>query len=192
MIDDLVLLDLCSASYVEPLVVDTGSVHVLVKSIDGATVIIFRGTASPLDWIRNVSVAPVSEPGIGMVHSGFMNGVNSVWAKIPAAGEIVITGHSKGGAEAKLLAAKFAAGGRPPVKLTTFGAPRVCWFTNGRLAELLAGVAGVDYRNCDDPVPNVPANYHHPREIVQLGKQFQDKQIIEDHFLDAYRHSLSP
>lgn len=191
MLTDLELLDVCQKTYDEPATIDTGSVHVRIETVGEFKVIAFRGTANTLDWLRNASVVPANTSLLGRVHSGFFDGMMSVWPRIPADGKIVITGHSKGGAEAKLLAAMFAAGGRPPAKLTTFGAPRVCWFNNSRTADLLKTIDGVDYRNADDPVPNVPIDYHHPREIVQIGKRFEDLHVVEDHFLAAYRASLA-
>jgi hypothetical protein len=189
MLSDLDLCDLAAQAYGD-CTIDTGSVHVLLKDYKGAKVIAFRGTASPRDWMRDLAKVPFSHEHLGSIHAGFLTAVKSVWARIPSVGPIVITGHSKGGAEAHVLAGMFMAGGRQVTKLTTFGSPRSCYLSGSGLAAFLKSIPGADYANADDPVPMVPFNWFHPRPLTQIGRRFQDFNVIEDHYLAAYRAAL--
>jgi hypothetical protein len=189
MISDIELCDLAAQAY-GPCTIDTGSIHVLLTDYKGAKVISFRGTNSPRDWLQDFVKIPFTHEHLGSIHAGFLTAVKSVWAKIPSEGPIVITGHSKGGAEAHILAGMFSAGGRQVTKLTTFGSPRSCFLAGSGLAAFLKNIPGADYCNADDPVPRVPFGWFHPRPLTQIGRRFQDLDIIEDHYLAAYRAVL--
>lgn len=151
-----------------------GGTEVLVRTVRKHTVIAFRGTEFDLSdiiddlqgypwWSREVS---------GFVHRGFLQGVRAIWPGLSMIGEgaqkLVLTGHSKGGAEAILLGAMLTRLDRPPVQIETFGAPRVGF---SGLSKILKKVPGKRHRLGDDIVPTVPHRfplpYRHDRELTQ-------------------------
>ena len=98
----------------------------------------------------------------------------------------MLTGHSKGGAEALVLGAMLAVAGLAPARITTFGAPRVGDAAFGRL---LAGIAGADYRYGGDPVPFVPPQLEHPRGLQAVGP-VRTFARVGDHAIGNYVEAL--
>jgi hypothetical protein len=96
-------------------------------------VLAFRGT-DPLtlpNWITDAAIALATRGEYdGKVHTGFQTVLRGSWRMIadalePARGlPLFVTGHSMGGALAKLAACRLAREGRPAVATYTFGAPR--------------------------------------------------------------------
>jgi hypothetical protein len=160
---------------------------------DGAIVVAFRGSHSINDWIHDFEVRPSLDPELGWCHAGFLGNVRGVAGQIMhdvVGKRTIVTGHSKGGAEAKLFAALLVAAGRPPAQLTTFGAPRVAAQSNDRLAALLAAVPGMDYRHRVDPVPGLPHGFSHPRPVHQLVEPLAALEAITDHLIAHYIAAL--
>lgn len=192
MITDLRACDLCEAAYTASAKWSRLDVHATLTEEDGLSIVAFRGSASLIDWFRDFQAIPhlpVKQQQIGLVHEGFFIDVMQVAPAIQedlAGKEVVLAGHSKGAAEAQLLAALMVAAGTPPVQLVTFGAPR-CGF--GRLQETMHGLPGSDFVNAPDPVPPLPIPYLHPRPTTQLGVKAWLPRI-EDHFLVNYRTAL--
>ena len=98
---------------------------------DGGThVWSFRGTTfDGLDILKDLRACPWRPRALGglWVHKGFWRGVEAL------AGEtgmptywrrLVLTGHSKGGAEATVMAALLCLNHFPPAAVVTFGSPR--------------------------------------------------------------------
>jgi hypothetical protein len=136
----------------------------------GAWVLAWRGTALDRvsDLLLDMEIMPINHPTLGLVHSGFLRGMMSVAEAVAndVAGreqQVVLTGHSLGGAMALLFGAWMASQGRPVHSIVTFGAPR---FARRQVAELLRYTPGVDYCTAGDPVCNSWSwIYKHPRPV---------------------------
>ena len=98
----------------------------------GRLFIAVGGSAGMGDWIQNIRVLPWYEQGLGLCHRGFLLGARDIYGS-PALQKalhsehtrsIHIAGHSKGAAEATIVAAMLKRDGYPVYKLTTFGSPR--------------------------------------------------------------------
>lgn len=97
-------------------------------------VLAFRGTepATLANWVTDAvfSLASKSEYA-GRVHSGFSAALASVWPEVSAClkrvGDVplFVTGHSMGGALAKLTACRLADAGVAAMATYTFGSPRL-------------------------------------------------------------------
>jgi len=106
--------------------------HVLVVPATTAApmIIAFRGSADVRAWLTDLRIGFTSTP-FGRVHAGFWQSTNSVIAdvldlpQVRAAVPVVVTGHSKGAAEAVICARLLAASGKPVEAVHTFGKPRV-------------------------------------------------------------------
>lgn len=194
--DDLDLAKLASAAY-DPTPTWSGAdVFAYATAVDAATTVVaFRGSLTIDDWAHDFDALPKHDPDLGFCHQGFLDNVRSVAAPIMQAmlgRQVIVTGHSKGGAEAQLLAALFVKAGRPPLQLSTFGAPRIEALGNYTVTALLEAVAGVDYRHRDDPVPDVPLGFNHPRSVFQLQPPRLEIAVIADHFISSYITALQP
>lgn len=141
------------------------------------TVLAFRGSKTPEDWIRDLGALPSYESDIGFVESGFMLGMRGAlreWRREYPSVRPWITGHSLGGARAALLAALLVhADFALPQALVTFGAPRPGFFKLRRV--LRRGKFPMRaYQNDGDPVPALPPHvckimpYIHPETSVPL------------------------
>lgn len=101
-------------------------------------VIVIRGSNDAQDWVGNVRFRLVKVEG-GRVHEGFQQGAESLWPEfieileehVGKGDRVHLTGHSRGGAIAVLLAQRLHreySVWRPefvPKSVFTFGAPRV-------------------------------------------------------------------
>jgi hypothetical protein len=181
-----------ATSYTDPVTWERGNCHVLLAESDGYHVIAFRGTASIADWLVDFEASPKLHAALGWCHDGFLDDVLGVSEQMLAdlAGKrVVVTGHSKGGAEALIFAGLMVVAAQAPEAVVTFGAPRPAY---AKLGEVLAGVAVREYRHGNDPVPEVLpeiAGWRHVREpLIQIGKPEPD--AISDHFIEGYRKAL--
>jgi len=102
-----------------------------VVKTDNLQFVLCRGTADIEDWAVDLSAAQTDSACCrGSLHSGFAASAGSVYLGIKSALEkqtpIYLTGHSKGAAEATIIAAGLASAGFNVAGLFTFGSPRVC------------------------------------------------------------------
>ena len=175
MITDRQLAEACQATYVgAPQTWGTDVVHVFLSEIDGCQVLAFEGTQSPQEWAIDILGASPDDTKmhhdtLGIVHRGWYHDVMAVSDQIlayvmsmPLGTRFAVTGHSKGAAEALIMAAELIENGVALERVATFGTPHP-----GALAGYLANVAGADYRNNDDPVWDVPPFLPHPRGRIQ-------------------------
>lgn len=151
----------------------------LVEGGDGGrrfACLLFRGTATPRDWLRNLRVLPRRWPGGGKVHRGFLRAFGAVWPalrrRLEPARPLFVAGHSLGGALAALAAAALR-----PRAVYTFGMPRVgdAAFAGSLRAPLFRLV------NRSDLVARVPPAGP-PLQFVHCGERWR---IGDDGALDA-------
>jgi|GEM_PF-2509642 len=155
-------------------------------------IIVFRGTLpypggglggeaqeiSLQDWLNDANYAAQPDPVLGLVHKGFLDSFDNVWpgilkqiqgwqaaGKLKPGAKVYVTGHSKGGALARLAALELSTGKLLSVtEVDTFGAPRV----GGPDFAAKYGKAGLTdnrYENDDDLVPHMPLS---PEELTLL------------------------
>lgn len=162
------LAERCRDAYNMPLDMEADGVEVRVTYDDHENLVFaFRGTTfDGADIIKDLRTIPwYSSKLQGWYHKGFLKGAQAILR--PLANELrkhdsatgiedipyLLTGHSKGGAEATIVAALMTRLGRPPHALVTFGAPYAgddslrCW---------LKDVDGHRVANRSDPVTGVP------------------------------------
>ena len=193
--DPLACARLCAEAYGAPPDLVAGDVKVIRRAAGATTIYAFRGSVDGADWAIDLDSLPWHDGDLGCpVHRGFGCDLTEIWPVIaadPAArtGTVVLTGHSKGGATAILVAARLVVDGRPPAALITFGAPRVA--VGGRLGTLLDGVPQSHYRHGRDIVPTVPpgAWWRHPAPLIGIG---QPGNPVTDHCIAGYVGALDP
>ncbi|MGI2172505.1 lipase family protein [Shewanella sp. MF05960] len=127
----------------------------------GEAVLAFRGTAGMCDVLTDLHCGVTSGPNNQLVHSGFNRTFNSMKPQIKTLLEnlgdkpLHCIGHSLGGALANLAAIWIRTNFKNPVKLYTFGAPRVGFAPYAIQVETsLSGIYRAVHRS--DPVPMVP------------------------------------
>ena len=149
-----------------------------LKRLDGFDVVIFRGSVTLWDWLRDFR-ALATPSRIGHVHNGFHAGMEHMWADLkPLLSQpTIVAGHSLGAARADVLAALMTVDGVPPVARVVFGEPKPGLLD---FARLIAGIAGRSYRNGDsthhDLVTDVPFSfppeqYVHPTPTIPVCAQ---------------------
>lgn len=198
--DDYALdADLCRASvsaYSAPATfIADGDVHAVVTARGDLTVIALQGTVPTdwRDWFRDFAAWPellIDHPSLGPCHAGFVSGAEAILQQVRGvvsqSRPFAVTGHSKGGALAIATGALLMDCGLMPLRVTTFGAPRVGM---APLAEILSKAPGRRYRHGDDPVPEVPCwPYRNDRGWTRLGDPGLDP--IEDHEVQRYLDAM--
>jgi len=148
-----------------------------------STIIVIRGTANAENWLRDARFWPKKSCGGHLAHGGFVDAFRKLCAGgMPTvkSGNLVVTGHSLGGAVATLLAEHVGC------KLITFGSPRVYW--------RFSWAPQLDHTRVvrdDDPVPCVPAiMYSHRCDPLTLSDGDGQLLQIEDHFMAGYIKAL--
>lgn len=141
--------------------------QLFIAYTDDATVIAFRGTQEPKDWITDAKFEKDRDDANGngaKIHHGFLTAIESVWPSIVdwiaerqlQNKPLWIAGHSLGGALAALAADRALSLGWTVNGLYTYGQPRV---GNKRYIDALAGkLSGRYFRfvNNKDIVTRVP------------------------------------
>ncbi len=128
---------------------------------EGELVLAFRGTACGPDILTDLHCGTTLGPSYHPVHAGFNRTFYSFKKQIESElnklgpRPVHCVGHSLGGALANLAANWIKKRYSVPVKLYTFGAPRVGWNGFATQSEtLLEGVYRAVHRS--DPIPMVP------------------------------------
>lgn len=160
------------------------------------SLVAFRGTASFKDWTFNLRAKPVAGC-VGQVHEGFQGALNQIGPAIvsrlkarPAGLPVWITGHSLGGAMARLCAADLHfKEGITPAGLYTFGQPRVGDLEFILRFEAELGSRTFRYVNDHDIVPHVPPHsfgyrHEHERFFFDAAGNFQMDQDQFEEELD--------
>lgn len=155
--------------------------------------VLFPGTETIQDWMTDLKIrkCPWS---FGQVHRGFQEAFGSVateiTAMLPENSEVVIAGHSLGGALATLFASALH-GFRRVHAVYTFGSPRVgnrafARHYNDALAERSFRIV-----NAGDPVPRLPwmlGTYRHVDHLTYLNR---DGGIDENRLAVAAKEFLA-
>lgn len=146
-----------------PVLVDSMAAYVM--SWEDVTIIAFRGTDNPANWLVDLDIVPIDTPH-GEIHKGFWTGYKSLKPEIIKAVRgkspkyLWTTGHSLGGALAVVCAYDTVENEKLGVHgVMTFGQPRVA---RNALAGYLAGLLSeryVYFVNDADVVPRVPPGY---------------------------------
>lgn len=192
---------------IESKLTSTTAFLVKTKTID---ILCFRGTQQIRDWIFNLTAVPVPYAG-RLCHGGFVAAHVSVWGKIKKHidydKQLLITGHSLGGALAELSAAKLN-NKHTQLSLVAFGKPNT--FFKGfkkplKLNGQLSVVAGSDVvarvpRILYGPSKSQTMLYHANtgRDLLDPDPKFvrhdfvkNAKEAITDHFMPEYEARLT-
>jgi hypothetical protein len=152
-----------------------------VKQVDDVSVVVLRGTVTPIDWLHDLSawVDPIHHDRLGPVHAGFYSGMRTVQrelTEIVPSRPLIICGHSLGAARAVILSALLTLDGRVPVARICFGEPRAGF---AQLGPILAPIRHQrSYRNHGghdhDLITDLPFfwpplfAYQHPTDLIDL------------------------
>jgi len=173
-----------------------------IKKIDDFDIIVFRGSKTLEDWLRDFDALenPITDDDLGPCHPGFLAGIRESWQKIKPliSNNTIITGHSLGAARATILTAIMILDNVIPIQRIVFGEPRP---GGSKLASIVSKIEGLSYRNGDsinhDLVTDLPWSfppiepYQHPTplEHINIEPSETDKKtlsIFAWHALDCY------
>ena len=174
-----------------------------IKKLPGFDLVIFRGSVTALDWMRDLR-ALATRTRVGHVHIGFWAGMEHVWGDLrplltqPA----IVAGHSLGAARAAVLTALMVTDAAPPVARVVFGEPKPGMLD---LARLVAAVPGRSYRNGDElhhdlitdvPFSLPPLQYMHPTPIIPVFCQPHEDEFVQNgifawHHIELYETALN-
>lgn len=172
---------------------------VVVGATSDAVIVACRGTLAPevsapniLDWIQDLMASPVADVNYpGKVHDGFRGAVETVWpgvlAEVKALNPdgtmpIYVTGHSKGGPLASLIAWRLHSEGMKPDQVITFASPLVGDTDFARSYNEV--FEQVRYENYLDLVPLLPPTRLGDTLMAQLVSFWP---ALSDVFKDAAR-----
>lgn len=174
-----------------------------LKKVDGFDIVIFRGSITLQDWIRDFR-AVAMPTRIGHVHVGFFAGLEQVWTELrPLIDQpVIVAGHSLGAARADVLAGLMVADNAAPVARVVFGEPKPGLLD---FADLIKGIPARSYRNGDArhhdlvtdlPFSFPPLQYVHPTPIVPVcckphGDEFAQLGVFAWHHIELYETALA-
>lgn len=173
---------LCALSYQDDrprFFYDVGDLRYGFGIRDGKHFIVIRGTANVQNWLRDASAIPSRTCGGYLAHAGFVSAYRALCSGgMPTikGSDVIVTGHSLGGAVATLLAEHIGC------KVITFGSPRVyCRF-------LPAPKLDHDRVVCDDDlIPEIPRLlYAHRTKPITLFDNDNQLVSIKDHSMSVY------
>jgi len=151
--------------------------------------VIYRGTDNIAGWIADFNIVKVRYASVphAQVHKGFYDAylldtqrvkqlLSSAQKECGACNEVVVAGHSLGGAIATISALDLVSQTNKTFSLYTFGSPRV---GNSAFASYVKSKIPEIYRmtNDRDPVPHLPLKsmsyYHVPVEIWERKSDYR-------------------
>jgi hypothetical protein len=168
------------------------------KRIGDDDVLVFRGTDNAGDWLVDAEAWPCWDRELGFVHAGFLAGMDDVLAAVQetVGGPIeAITGHSLGGARARVAAAKLLVRNQPVRQLVTFGSPKPAFANLARVIQK-SQISHLSFRNRNDPVPLVPGllpQWVHTEQwqAVDSAPGVADLAPLRDHGIAHYVQALT-
>lgn len=195
MVTRLMMAEACSNLYER----DTGWDHywaiddvvVAHQHIDDTDLLVLRGSLTAGDWVRDALAVPVWHDQLGFVHAGFLKGMDEVFAEVRkvVGPKVVITGHSLGGARARILAALFAVDGLRSGVLHTFGSPKPGFMNLARIVQKSGWEHSSD-RNRNDIVPTLAMlpywEHTEPWTPVNAAPAEDDLAPLRDHSMALY------
>ena len=147
--------------------------------------LIFPGTRNVQGWLTDLDILIRRTRTGFLAHSGFIDAADKLWDAVsvdaPARDNLIITGHSLGGAIAELFSEYTIEA------CVTFGCPR----NYSRLNVSLPTRDHARYVNGGDPIPHVPdaLNFQHPCDQTFLGKGSL-LMHLDNHSMDMYYANL--
>lgn len=160
-------------------------------------VLVLRGSLTAEDWIRDAEALPVWHDKLGFVHAGFLAGMDAVFQEVATVvrPNIAVTGHSLGGARARILAAMFAVNGISVDMLCVFGSPKPAFVNLARVIQK-SGMLHQSYRNRNDVVPMVPGMlplWQHTEDWISLdaAPDVGNLEPLRDHSCALYVAALT-
>jgi pimeloyl-ACP methyl ester carboxylesterase len=138
----------------------------------GPRFVVFRGTDSGSvdDLLTDLNAIPTQWRGRHTVHRGFADAYDSLREQLPSRGdgssEVVLTGHSLGGALATLALEDL-----PGSRLVTWGAPRV---GDRPFVHSLRAASIERFVHCCDLVPRVPLESLSRESLIGFLRRFSD------------------
>jgi hypothetical protein len=198
MITDRDIAALCADIYLaqpqvewEQLELPADGIAFGLKEFGTATALIFRGTVTLSDWLRDSEAVadPFEHVGLGPVHPGFFEGLPELWDRLKPTltkKPCIIAGHSLGAARASLFAGLMVLDHRLPLRRLCFGEPRPGFPQAGRI---IATVRGRSYCNgngrAHDLVTDVPfttwiEDYVHPTSLVPVSAPPTAAEVQQD------------
>ncbi|MBB5509547.1 lipase family protein [Paraburkholderia atlantica] len=172
--------------------VEESASRAIVRHTEAGLVVAFPGSDNGACWEADFDVLPVSVPGAGEVHSGFLNAWRAISVPVLAAiaGQpVTLVGHSLGAAIALMAAMDMTISGNPPAAVYCFEPPRVS--PDMTLRTLLASVPLHLFKNGLDIVPDVPLGWQHPALVTHIGKPALPFPNVLDHAIERVIGALS-
>ena len=209
---DAALVDLCAQIY-QPDAIVSGFDHFdagmddgvcwALKRLQGFDVVIFRGSITLQDWLRDIDAIALPTR-IGHAHAGFFDGMERAWseARPMLRQPCIVTGHSLGAAHADILTALMTVDGVVPTSRVVFGEPKPGFLD---LAMTIKDVPGRSYRNGDalhhDLVTDVPFSfppeeYVHPTPVIPVCAEpkadlFDRWGVFAYHHIQLYQAAIA-
>jgi hypothetical protein len=174
--------------------VQVDQVMAYVKYLPDETVVVFPGSRTETDWIRDAaSLKQITHPILGLVAFGFCIGIDDLFkALFPllAAKKLRLLGHSLGGPRAYYLGALLVKQNVDPMafEIVTYESPRP---GGQQLKEILAPVTMRAYLNGDDIVPHVPENGMQPTPLIPISSQAPFDLVGKYHHIQSVITSLN-
>ena len=186
-----------SLGYHEFTPIDHDDSQAMVVANEYEAVAVFRGTEATKgvlsDIMSNLGMVPVGWAGAGEVHPGYLHHLSRIRFKVAQIlalhkdKQIVLTGHSLGGAIATLYAAFADHHALPIAETWTFGAPKA-------LSSSSSSNISCDFFRVVDPVDFAPYHplyapwYKHPDRAVKIKVRNPGRcwGVISRHMVDGY------
>jgi predicted lipase len=179
-------------------ILDFDSVYVGKVRLNGSIVLVFRGSVTPTDWLRDFECVPVAVPLIGTVHAGMWAGVSDMFDRLnlQAVDAVSIVGHSLGCAHAAFTARLCLLRGIAVRQLYMLAPPRMGYadFIDGlrNVGDLRAWHNGLDIVT-DVPVvtDDMPWAQFPLIEIVETPGGIENLNPIDYHAVELYARGIS-